>query len=129
MIEEPGIVLIARGKRYEREVLVSADDYEWALSQGNWFVTSDNVPITNDCVNTGYACRSIRREGRACLLWLHKAVLLRAEGPPPTPRHIIGDHRNGHRLDCRRSNLRWATHQMNARNLHGFISKQYELSL
>lgn len=34
---------------------------------------------------------------------------------------------NGNPLDCRRGNLRWATSQMNARNINGIAARQLEL--
>ncbi len=46
-------------------------------------------------------------------VWLHREILLRKGDLPPSPAHIIADHENGDELDCRRSNLRWATHEMN----------------
>lgn len=117
----PGIPLLCVGKTYEIEVLVSPEDYDWARSFGNWFITSDKV--AGDC--KGYACR---HKGRG-LIWMHKEVLKRAFVFPDSPRHVIGDHRNGNRLDNRRGNLRWATHQMNARNTFGFHLAQHELDL
>jgi hypothetical protein len=38
---------------------------------------------------------------------------------PPTKKHVLVDHRTGHTLNCRRPNLRWATHSMNSRNRNG----------
>lgn len=116
--------LICRGREYELVALLSVEDYDWAVEQGNWFVTHGKKALQHR--KSGYAVRSTIGGG---LLWLHKEVLLRAVGPPPTPRHIIGDHMNGVRLDCRRPNLRWATHKMNAINTGGFITKQMELPL
>jgi hypothetical protein len=48
-------------------------------------------------------------------LFLHREILLRAEGPPPDP-SWVGDHINGDTLDNRRCNLRWASKSLNAQN-------------
>jgi hypothetical protein len=117
----PAIPLMCIGKTYEIEVLLSPEDYDWAVRQGNWFITSDKT--TGD--HKGYACRHLG----SGFMWLHKEVLKRDFQLPPTPRHTIGDHGNGNRRDNRRRNLRWATHQMNARNTHGFIHQQIEFDL
>ena len=125
-----GCILICRGKTYELEAIVSPEDYEWAIEQGNWFVTHGaRLEKRIGPMKTGYACRSIPSDPKRGLMWLHKEVLLRSVGEPPTPLHTIGDHRNGNRLDCRRGNLRWATPKMNANNLFGFASRQLELDI
>lgn len=113
--------LICRGKNYELEVLLSAEDYEFAIQRGNWFVTH----ASPGRVGKRYAVRS----EKGVLLFLHKIILERSGILPPSPAHIIGDHRNGDSLDNRRGNLRWATHQMNARNLFGFADRQMELAI
>lgn len=113
-----GVSLLCRGKNYEIECVVSPEDYEWAAGRGNWFVTHGTKRDGKSYV--------VRSEG-GVLLFLHKAILLRAGVAQPCPRHIIGDHRNGDSLDNRRQNLRWATPQMNARNRFGFVEAQPEL--
>lgn len=116
----PARVLWATGKSYALPVLLSPEDYDWAVAQGNWFIThGTQIGAKN------YAVRSVA--GR--LVFLHKVILERAFRLPPTPAHTIGDHWNGQSLDCRRKNLKWATPGDNARNIFGFAYKQMELAL
>lgn len=100
---------------------IDARDLEWA-SQWKWFCA---FSLKNKTPK-GYAARSIRVEGKARLLWLHKEILTRHIGPAPEGQHI-GDHVDGNSLNNCLSNLRWASFQMNARNKFGVASKQFEL--
>lgn len=95
------------------EILVSPEDHDWA-SRFVWNLTT-----------SGYAAKRIN----GVYIFLHKAVLVRSFQLPPTPLHHIGDHRNGRTYDNQRSNLRWATKSMNARNRFGFVDQQKELDL
>jgi hypothetical protein len=67
------------------------------------------------------------RTRRSFRLWLHKEILLRAKGPPPSKSKTIGDHLNGNSLDCRRVNLKWSSASENRRNLFGSATHQLHL--
>ncbi len=68
-----------------------------------------------------------RASRRTINIWLHKEILLRAKGPPPSKSATIGDHGSGQSLDCRRRNLRWSTHSENRRNLFGSATHQLHI--
>jgi hypothetical protein len=53
-------------------------------------------------------------------VYLHRAVLERAVGPPPDDKRILADHINGDVFNARRENLRWVTRSENARNTHKY---------
>lgn len=60
----------------------------------------------------GYAQRSVIRDGKRVTLLLHREIMGFAPGDAPRV-----DHVNRDRLDCRRSNLRVATHAQNMQNV------------
>lgn len=107
--------------------VVDAEDYGWA-SQNLW------RPKWDRHGRKAYATRSLDiREDNARVMcvtfYLHKQVCLLANGPPPTPRHTIGDHKDDNSLNCRRGNMRWATPKMNRQNVDGWFARQLQLQL
>lgn len=77
--------------------LVDDDVYEWA-SKFKWYALRRK--------HTFYAGRTIRRNGKRVISYLHNEIMEPAEG-------LEVDHREGGALDNRRENLRSITHQQN----------------
>lgn len=81
-------------------VIVDAEDAEWA-SQRRWHL------------NTGYAARSIKLDGKWRIALLHRELL----GLPYVSDGREGDHCDRDKLNCRRSNLRIIDHAHNPQNV------------
>jgi hypothetical protein len=104
--------------------IVDEIDYHWALQwqwSPKWSRGGTKVYLRRVyCISKGSI---IDEEGRRIrireqtTIFLHREITWRAKGPPP-PDKPLSDHRNGDELDCRRQNLRWADHGMNARNIN-----------
>lgn len=113
----------------EHYAMLDPVDYMWAV-QWRWRPkpsrrSSDSAKLKL------YAVRSVRiggAGGRSISLFLHKQILIRTGRLPPSPHHIIADHLNGNSLDCRRTNLDWATAQMNRENYNGYYALQLRLA-
>ena len=98
-------------------VYLDYEDYQWATRWLWSWTTSKLGPRRRHKVyarrNTGSGRITPQR-----WVWLHKEICERAHGPPPTLFHTIADHRDGDTLNCRRSNLRWATPAENRANIN-----------
>lgn len=101
-------------------VVIDEEDFAWA-SQWRW----QAKPSKNG--KKIYACRCSSYQGRALSIYLHKQICLRAYGPPPSPSHIISDHKDGNTLNIQRRNLRWATPSQNRQNYNGIYALQLRL--
>jgi hypothetical protein len=92
-------------------------DYQWAIQwlwSHKWSRGKRKV----------YICRQLtERHGPEVrynsTVMLHIEIMKRTGILPPSPAHTLVDHRDGKSLNCRRSNLRWATPSMNRKNIGG----------
>lgn len=107
----------------ETYAIVDEEDYQWAV-QSLWSITP------NSTKKKYYATRMTRQRGenRQTKLYLHKEIMWRV-GPPPTYKHTMVDHLDGDSLNCRRSNLRWATPSENRANYYGIAALQRVLGV
>lgn len=85
-----------------RTAFVDDEDFE-RVSQHKWSL----VKSPHD--RTEYAHRSIKVNGKWRHISLHRFIM-----NPPSGVKI--DHKDGHGLNCQRSNMRECTHQQNLRN-------------
>jgi len=88
--------------------VVSDEDHAWAM-KWRWQITWDRHK------RKAYATRSTKTGGRNIKYYLHKEILKRKDILPPCEKHTMGDHADGHSLNCQRDNLSWATPSMNRR--------------
>lgn len=110
---EHRIYLDDRGAEY---AIVDPIDYQWAV-QWRWNALRDKS-------GNVYARRAVSETVggvrlRTSTAYLHVEIQKRTKKQRPSRFHVLVDHRNGKSLDCRRSNLRWATPSMNTRNQWG----------
>ncbi|MGU3659222.1 HNH endonuclease signature motif containing protein [Methylobacterium fujisawaense] len=122
--ELPGdACFISLSDRWDIHAIVDRQDYEWAR-QFKWchtYGSGSMVAVAWQEHGAIYAMANrdhiyARNCAGGTTTWLHREVLLRSKGRPPRA-GMIGDHKNGNTLDCRRSNLRWATKSQNAKNV------------
>lgn len=68
----------------------------------------------------GYCQVGLSRACKATTQRVHRLVCSTFYGPAPSPEHEVA-HNDGDKVNCRPSNLRWATHQDNEedKELHG----------
>jgi hypothetical protein len=99
---------------YPRQVAVDEQDFDWAM-QWSWQYKLDKRGKKYYAVRHG---RRTREDGRRvqCDIYMHKAILHeRMCFTPKTKHHVIGEHKDGDSLNCRRYNLEWATRSHNCK--------------
>lgn len=98
--------------------IVDEEDYHWAI-QHCWTKRVSRHSPWKWYLRRAVGVNSNGMRLSTHTLYLHIEILKRFQPTPPSPLHILVDHRDGNSLNCRRSNLRWATPVMNARNRFG----------
>jgi hypothetical protein len=103
--------------RAERYAVVDDDDYQYFV-RWRWAPKFSKGRLRK-CY--AYRTKTERSQGskRTSSLYLHVEILKRSGVARPSAYHIIGDHRDGDSLNCRKANLRWATSSQNRRNRFG----------
>lgn len=102
------ILPLSKGK----VAIVDDNDFE-TVNQWKWSVVSGGSP------GLFYAARHIKIDGQWKHIRLHRFIL-------NAPKHLRVDHRDGDGLNNRRSNLRFATHQENLRNMRIHTNRTYK---
>jgi len=105
------------GEYADIECLVDEEDYRHF---GQWLWNPKIDPTSK--IYFRRSCSTYYEDGTrsgAISYYLHREILIRAEGPPPTKTRCIADHWDGNSLNNRRSNLRWVTKRENNRNRFG----------
>lgn len=92
--------------RLTRGLVAIVDDVDAALAVHRWYA------LRRSDGRTFYAVRNSTKAGgkKSSTLYLHREIM---NAPP----EMQVDHRNGDGLDCRRDNMRLATHQTNQMNV------------
>lgn len=112
-------------KECDTYCIVDEEDYAWA-SKWRWSYTWDRSRTKK------YATRMTRQRKVSAIqikVYMHKEILKRSKGEPPSELHTIGDHKDGRSLNNTRNNLRYATLQQNRRNVAGCFVNQNDLDL
>ena len=101
--------------RLDSYAVVDFEDYQWA-TKWRWHISYWNGKpyVRRSASQWKFGVRQT-----AISYYLHIEIIKRFDPFQPTVRHKLVDHRDGDSLNCRRSNLRWATHRMNVLNIRG----------
>lgn len=117
---EPHEFRIYGDDRAQTWVVLDEVDYLWAV-RWRWRWKISGRGYMHRAVATG-SKRDNSRSAKS--VYLHVEIMKRAQ-EPPTNSHVLVDHRDTDKRNCRRNNLRWATYSMNVKNRYG----QYQQDL
>lgn len=97
--------------------VVDEIDYRWAIQ---WLWSPKWSNGGKKCYLRRNVQTGSKKYGRIQqTAWLHVEIQKRTGIAPPSAAHSLVDHRDSDSFMCKRHNLRWATHSMNARNRFG----------
>lgn len=105
-------------------VYAVVDEEDWHfLIRWRWCVKSCKYKklYLRRAISTYWDDRS--RKGSESI-YLHVEVMKRTGILPESKKHCLVDHIDGDSLNCRRENLRWATHSQNGKNIRGLAARQ-----
>jgi hypothetical protein len=112
---------ITCGRSRQFVTYVSDEDYDY-LQQWLW-----TFAVSHKGGELIYIRRSVRSGDSNVTILMHRVVLERALGPPPTRRHT-GHHGDGDALNNQRPNLTWRTPKEQMAVQHGLIRYRQELA-
>ncbi len=118
LVPEPCRIYVA--ENIDIFAIVDEEDYAWAvrwrwsLKWSRGFTKAYMRRVAQETLQKGTATERFRIQRT---VWLHRAIVIeRMKIEPPSPQHTMIDHDDGDELNCRRSNLRWATPKENRAN-------------
>lgn len=98
--------------------VVDEDDYLY-FNKWRWLPKQSRCRVNKFYLRRAKTTWKNGIKGKTLNLYLHIEIMKRTGIVPPSKAHCLIDHRDGNSLNCRKSNLRWATHAMNVKNKHG----------
>lgn len=120
---DPNVLFAPRDYEYriyhdwtlERYAIIDEEDYSWAarwLWNPIWWNRKQYLRRASSVWSGGKRLRVVT-------YYLHIEIMKRTGIEPPSPNHVLVDHRDGDTMNCRRSNLRWVTDAQNRKNYKG----------
>lgn len=108
---------------HETFIVLDEEDHAWAC-RWHWYPKLSKQGATRKQKIYAYRMRNDLLRKQRQSVYLHKEICFRAHGWPPTAQHHVADHDDSNTINCRRSNLHWATRSMNRLNIDGLWARQ-----